>query len=77
MVHQYKYYVLGHSPSSCLYLKCRPVYLSKHNFSETGFCLRLQVRPTQSPKGCVLQDKQGDVLDKDKMVNNICTSIPI
>jgi hypothetical protein len=25
----------------------RPVYISKHNVSETGFCLRLQVKPTQ------------------------------
>jgi hypothetical protein len=24
-----------------------PVYFSKHNVSETGFCLRLQVKPTQ------------------------------
>jgi hypothetical protein len=42
-----KYYILGHYPSSCLYLKCRPVYVAKHNVSETGFCLRLQVTPTQ------------------------------
>jgi hypothetical protein len=27
--------------------KHRPVYFSKHNVSETGFCLRLQVNPTQ------------------------------
>jgi hypothetical protein len=27
--------------------KHRPVYFSKYNVSETGFCLRLQVRPTQ------------------------------
>jgi hypothetical protein len=25
----------------------RPVYFSKHNVSETGLCLRLQVKPTQ------------------------------
>jgi hypothetical protein len=25
----------------------RPVYFSKHNVSETGFCLCLQVKPTQ------------------------------
>jgi hypothetical protein len=29
-------------------LKCRPVYVSKHNVSETGFCLRPQVKPTLS-----------------------------
>jgi hypothetical protein len=27
--------------------KKRPDYFSKHNVSETGFCLRLQVKPTQ------------------------------
>jgi short-subunit dehydrogenase involved in D-alanine esterification of teichoic acids len=30
-----------------IYLKHRPVYISKHNVSETGFCLRLQVKATQ------------------------------
>jgi hypothetical protein len=29
------------------YLKHRPVYISKHNVSETGFCLRLHVKSTQ------------------------------
>jgi hypothetical protein len=29
-----------------LILKHRPVYFSKHNVSETGFCLRLHVKPT-------------------------------
>jgi hypothetical protein len=47
MVHLYKHYVSGHYPSSCLYLKHRPVYISKHNVSETGSCLRLEVKPTQ------------------------------
>jgi hypothetical protein len=28
-------------------LKCRPVYISKHNVSETGFCLRFKVRFTR------------------------------
>jgi hypothetical protein len=42
MVRKYKYYVSGHYSSSCFYLKHRPVYISKHNVSETGFCLRLQ-----------------------------------
>jgi hypothetical protein len=46
MVHWYKY-VFGHYPSSCLYLTRRRVSLSKHNVSETGFCLRIQVKPTQ------------------------------
>jgi hypothetical protein len=27
--------------------KHHPVYFSKRNVSETGFCLRLQVKPTQ------------------------------
>jgi hypothetical protein len=30
-----------------LYLKHRSVYFSKHAVSENGFCLRLQVKPTQ------------------------------
>jgi hypothetical protein len=42
-----KYYVFERYSSSRLYLKFRSVYLSKHSVSETGFCLRLQVRPTQ------------------------------
>jgi hypothetical protein len=25
----------------------RPIYITKHNVSETGFCLRLQVKSTQ------------------------------
>lgn len=37
--HLQKYYVCGHYPSSCCYLKC--------NVSEFGFCLHLQVKPTQ------------------------------
>jgi hypothetical protein len=39
--------VFGYYPSSCLYLKCSSVSFSKQNVSETGFCLRLQVKPTQ------------------------------
>jgi hypothetical protein len=38
---------LDNYPSSCLNLKHRTVYLSKHNVSDTGFDLHLQVRPTQ------------------------------
>jgi hypothetical protein len=30
-----------------LRLKHRHVYITKHNVSETGFCLRLEVKPTQ------------------------------
>jgi hypothetical protein len=41
------YYVLGHYPSSRLGLKCHRVCVSKHNVSETGFYLRLHVKPTQ------------------------------
>jgi hypothetical protein len=69
----YKYYVLGHYPSSHLCLNCRPVYILKHNVSETGFYLRLQVKPTpedgdriQFPKRCVLKYKQDDILDKSR-----------
>jgi hypothetical protein len=35
----HKYYVSGHYLSFCFYLKS--------NVSETGFCLHLQVKPTQ------------------------------
>jgi hypothetical protein len=77
MVHEYKYYVFGHYPLSGLYLKHRPIYFSKH-VSETGFCLRLQVKPTQlgpidSP-GPYLEpkeNKQDGVLDRDKVVGNV------
>jgi hypothetical protein len=41
------YYVFGHYPSSCLYLKHCPIYFSKHNVLETRFCLHFQVKPTQ------------------------------
>jgi hypothetical protein len=37
-LYQYKYYIFGHYPSSCIYLQNRPVYFLKHNVSETGFC---------------------------------------
>jgi hypothetical protein len=39
----YKYYVSGHYPSSCFYLKHRPVCISEHKVSENEFCL--QVNP--------------------------------
>jgi hypothetical protein len=45
MVHQYKYYVFGHYPSSRLYLKT-VLFIFKTQRFETGFCLRLQVKPT-------------------------------
>jgi hypothetical protein len=52
----------------------RPLFYLKHGFSETGFCPRLQVEPTQlgltdraslclltgSPKFCVLDRRQDD-----------------
>jgi hypothetical protein len=37
---EFFFYVSGHYPTSCF-------YISKHNVSETVFCLRLQVEPTQ------------------------------
>jgi hypothetical protein len=40
-----KYYISVHSPSSRFYLKHR-LSFSKHNVLETGYCLRLQVKPT-------------------------------
>jgi hypothetical protein len=47
MVHCSMYYVFGYHPSSCLLSKNHPVYFSKHDVSETGFCPRPQVKPTQ------------------------------
>jgi hypothetical protein len=51
----------------------------QNNISETGFCLFLQVEPTQlgpinriqSPKRCVLKHKQDDDLDKKRTVNDV------
>jgi hypothetical protein len=44
----YKYYVVGHYPSSCLYPKTSScLFFKKHNVSESGFCLRLQLKPTR------------------------------
>jgi hypothetical protein len=43
----YKYYVFGHYPSSCLYLKTVLFIFLKRNVSETGFCFHLQVKPIQ------------------------------
>jgi hypothetical protein len=43
-------------------LKCRPVYISKYNVSDTGFYLRLQVKPTLL--GPIDRARQDDILDK-------------
>jgi hypothetical protein len=40
MAHCHKYYLSGHNQLSCCYLK--------HDISETGFCLQLQIKPTLS-----------------------------
>jgi hypothetical protein len=53
---KHKCYVLGHYPQLCLYLKHRPDYCSNSNISETGFCLRLQVRPTHCLLGPIDRD---------------------
>jgi hypothetical protein len=42
-----KYYVFGHYLSSCLYLKTVLFIFQNTMYSETEFCLRLQVKPTQ------------------------------
>jgi hypothetical protein len=44
-----KHYICGHYPSSCFYPKHSPVYFSKRNVSEIGFCFRLQVKPELNP----------------------------
>jgi hypothetical protein len=69
----YKYYVVGHYPSPCLYLKIPScLFLKTQRFGD-WICLRLQVKPTQlglidraspyrdSPKRCVLKNKQDGV----------------
>jgi hypothetical protein len=43
----YKYDVFEHYPSSCLYIKHRPLYITKYIVSESAFCLRLHVKPIQ------------------------------
>jgi hypothetical protein len=42
----YRYYVSEHYPSPCVYLK-HHFLLKKYKVSETGFCIHLQVKPTQ------------------------------
>jgi hypothetical protein len=44
---RYKYFVSGHYPWSCLYLKHHPDYFSKRYVSEDRFCPGLHVKPTQ------------------------------
>jgi hypothetical protein len=53
-------------------LKCRPVYISKHNVSETGFCLRPQVKPTQL--GSIDRDSPRTMDDVQE--HNNCTNLP-
>jgi hypothetical protein len=57
----------------------RPAYISKHNVSETGFCLRFQVKPTQlgpidraSPYLWTEIHKNGTMDNVQK--HNICTN---
>jgi hypothetical protein len=58
------------------------VYLKTHNVSETGFCLRLQVKPTQlgpidraspclSLRKAVFLNKNRTVLDKNRTIDNV------
>jgi hypothetical protein len=42
-----EYYVSGHYASSCLNLKTPSCLYYKTQLSETGSCLRLQVKPAQ------------------------------
>jgi hypothetical protein len=65
-------YVYGHYPSSCHYLKHRPVYIfKKQDVSETAFRLR----------NVVLKYVQDDIVDNDRTMDNvqkhnICTNVP-
>jgi hypothetical protein len=62
-----------------LHLQVRPTQLGPVNRASPY--LRTTDR-IQSPKRCVLKDKQGGVLDKDKTMDsvqkrNICTNVPL
>jgi hypothetical protein len=68
----YRYCVSEHYSSSCFYLK--------HNVSETGFCLHLQVEPTQ----LVLINRASPCLNlnKNRTMDNVqkhnsCFNIPL
>jgi hypothetical protein len=67
----YNYYVFGHYPSSCLYLKNCRLFFKTQRFSDW----------TLSPKRCVLKNKQDGFLDKDRTMDNVqkhnnCTNVP-
>jgi hypothetical protein len=47
------------------YLQHYPVYISKYNVSDTGFCPRLQVKPTQM--GTIDKGTKCNVLHMVKM----------
>jgi hypothetical protein len=66
---KYKYYVVRHYPSSSLYLKCRPVSLSKLALSD--LVLPEDGDRIQFPKYCVLKEKQEDSLNKEKTIDNV------
>jgi hypothetical protein len=59
------YYVSGRYPSSCFYLKCI--------VSETGFCLRLQVKTESSLRNIVLHKNR--TMDNVQKHNN-CINVP-
>jgi hypothetical protein len=66
------YYVFGHFPSSCFYLK--------HNISETGFSLCLQVKPNQLGPIVRASPYLWTKINKNRMMDNvqklnICTNI--
>lgn len=44
---QWTYFVPGYYPLCCLYIKTPSCLFIKHNVSETVFCIRPQVKPTQ------------------------------
>jgi hypothetical protein len=71
LIMAYKYYVFGHYPSSCLFSKSRPVSFSKHNVSETGFCPRPQVKPTQLGTIDRASPYLRTLIDNAKLIKNI------
>jgi hypothetical protein len=77
----YKYYVSGHYPLSCFYLKHRlEIGTSSINWAQLSrFCLKTD--RIQSLTHCVLKYKQDVVLDKNSIMDNsqkhhICTNVP-
>jgi hypothetical protein len=76
----YKYYVSGHYPSSCFYLKHSHVYTSKYNIFGDWILCQLSPIDRASPylRNVVLKYKEDGILYKNRKIYNdqklnICT----